>query len=106
VVVSGPNSITGVTIFIQGKDQVGETGQKDAVFGNEQLAAIVTDFPITDDAAIRAEIEKSGDITKAMSIMTEAITKSGLGRVNANGSTDAPRPKIGLQRLNLLTKPD
>jgi hypothetical protein len=108
VLVSGERSITGVTIHIQKKNEPNEQGVKDAVFGHEQLGAVVTDIPIEDDAALRAEIEKSGNIAKAVSLMAEAVTKSAIGRINAAGASggEVPKPRIGLQLLNLETKPD
>ena len=108
VLVSGDRSITGVTIYIQKKDEPNEQGEKDAVFGKEQLGAVVTDIPIDDDASLRAEIEKSGSIEVAVSKMAEAVTKSAIARINAAGASavDLPKARIGLQLLNLETKPD
>ena len=108
VLVSGQRSITGITIFIQKKDEANDQGVRDAVFGREQLGAVVTDIPIEDDAELRAEIEKSGSIEVAVSKMAQTVTKSAITKINASGATsgEVVKPRIGLQLLTIETKPD
>jgi hypothetical protein len=74
-------------------------------FGREQIAAVLTDAPIDDDAEFRAELEKTGSIEVAVSCIA---MKSAVTRVNrgARRQTDAAQsPRLGVQIVNIHTSP-
>lgn len=113
VVISGPNSITGTTVYIRKKDEPGEDGKRDAVFGKEQIGAVITDFPLDDDAEFLAQLENSGSIEKAVSFMAAQATKSARSRLNATGAATTSgggdaisKPRIGIQIVNITTLSD
>lgn len=107
--VSGPNSITNITISFPKKGETDANGNP-AVFGREQLGAVMTDFPLEDDAEFRKELETSGSIEVAVSKAAAAYAKSARASVNSTASPttvaggETAKTRIGVQILNIHTE--
>jgi hypothetical protein len=99
VVISGADSITGISIVIDGPR-----------FGREEIAVLLTDFPVKEDALFIAQIERSGSavdaarLTASLAIRQDVAAKSARAQVNADG-VPAVLTQVGLASIPITTRP-
>jgi hypothetical protein len=96
--ISGDGSVTGIGVVI-GPPK----------FGAEQIAAVVTDVPVREDAQIIAAIKNAKTASDAahlvagLAIRQDAATKSAIGRVNAEG-VPTVLANVGIATVAITTK--
>ena len=99
VVVSGPGSVTGVSLQI-GPPQ----------FGTEHISVVVTDVPVKEDGRILEAIRKAKSADAAARLLAgeairqDVVTKNAHGRVNNDG-VPFSLAGVGLQTVSITTRP-
>ena len=97
-IISGRGSVTGIQVKIT-----------PPAFGAEQIAAIVTDVPVKEDATFIAALSKTKSASDAtqllasLAIRQDLKTKSAIGRVNDDGVPDV-LAAVGLSAVDIRTK--
>lgn len=99
VVISGPGSITGISVEIAGPR-----------FGKEEIAVLVTDFPVKEDHAFLSQLARASSATDAaqltagLAIRQDFAAKSARAQLNDDG-VPAVLTAIGLASVPITTSP-